>query len=209
MRKIILVAFMSLDNVVQGGGAPDEDTSGGFEHGGWLAPYADESLMEALKISYGRPYDLMLGRKTYDIFAAYWPKKAEDPNAERGDIDFATEFNACTKYVATHSPKTMNWKNTEWLGENVVQRISELKKSGDKNLLVVGSPNFSHTLLANDLVDELHLFITPIVLGKGKRLFDESSHARAFKLERSVTSKTGMILLKYSRAGEIQTGSMG
>lgn len=209
MRKIIVVEFMSLDNVIQAPGGFEEDKSDGFEFGGWLAPHADESLGEALQFTYGKPFDLLLGRKTYNIFANYWPDKENDPKADPGDIQFSKAFNACTKYVATHSPETLTWKNTEALGANLGESLKKLKASGDKNLLVIGSGNFVHTLLALDLVDELHLYIAPIILGKGKRLFDESSVPKTFKLERSVISKTGMILVNYSKAGGIETGNMG
>jgi dihydrofolate reductase len=206
MRKIIVVEFMSLDGVTQAPGGPGEDTSGSFKYGGWLAPYSDQAFGEALGATYGQPYDLLLGRKTYDIFAAYWPHvKIED----EGTRKFADGFNSCRKYVATHSPDTLNWQNSEALGSDIVQSIQKIKQSSDKNLLVVGSSNFAHTLLANDLVDELHLLIAPIILGKGKRLFDEASRPRALKLSRSVISTTGVLLTQYTRGGEIQTGSVG
>lgn len=210
MRKIIVVEFISLDGVTQAPGGPEEDTSGGFKFGGWLVPYSDPALNDALKFTYGPTYDLLLGRKTYDIFAGYWPKKAEklkgkdNPNDE---LKFAQKFNSCTKYVATHSPESLDWQNSESLGNDIVQKIKMIKSSGDKNLLVVGSSNFVHTLLAHDLVDELHLYIAPIVLGKGKRLFDEGSSPSAFKLTRSEISKTGMMLVNYSRESEVKVGS--
>lgn len=212
MRKIIVVEFMSLDGVVQAPGGPQEDTSGSFKFGGWLVPYSDAALNEALKFTYAPAYDLLLGRRTYDIFAAYWPKEAEklkekdNPNDE---LKFAQKFNSCTKYVATHSPESLNWQNSEPLGLDIVQKLKTIKSSGEKNLLVVGSSHFVHTLLAHDLVDELHLYIAPIILGKGKRLFDEGSLPIAFKLTRSVISKTGMMLVNYSREGEVKTGEFG
>ncbi len=210
MRKIVVVEFISLDGVTQAPGAPGEDTSGGFQFGGWLVPYGDQSLNDALKISYGQPYDLLLGRKTYDIFAAYWPEVAEKNKGkavDQSEIDFANDFNACIKYVATHSPETLKWKNSESLGTDIVQKLEALKKEDGKTLLVVGSSNLAHTLLVHDLVDELHLYIAPIVLGHGKRLFDENSKPRSFKLIRSVISETGMSLMHYKRDGEIRTGS--
>lgn len=210
MRKIIVVEFMSLDGVIQAPGGPEEDTSGSFKYGGWLVPYSDSDLDEALKVTYGQPYDLLLGRKTYDIFAGYWPQFAETHKGEshrEDEVKFAEVFNACTKYVATHSPESLKWKNSESLGKDIVKKVETIKKTDGKNLLVVGSSNLVHTLLANDLVDEMHLYMAPIVLGKGKRLFDENSKPEAFKLTRSKTSKTGMILMNYSREGEIKTGS--
>lgn len=210
MRKIIVVEFISLDGVIQAPGGSEEDTTDGFKYGGWLVPYSDESLNEALKISYGQPYDLLLGRKTYDIFAGYWPKFAETHKGKSDQDDelkFAEEFNACKKYVATHSPESLKWQNSESLGKDIVKKIETIKKTNDKNLLVVGSSNLAHTLLAHDLVDEMHLFTAPIILGKGKRLFDENSKPRAFKLTSSVISKSGMLLMNYERAGEVETGS--
>lgn len=207
MRKIIVVEFISLDGVTQAPGGPDEDTSGSFKFGGWLAPYGDSDFLEALKFTYGEPYDLLLGRKTYDIFAAYWPNQLGKAGAN-DDLKFAEKFNACTKYVATHSTESLKWNNSESLGADVVSKIKAIKEAGNDNLLVVGSSHFVHTLLAHDLVDELHLFITPVILGKGKRLFDENSKPRALKLTRSVISKTGMLLVNYGRDGEIKTGSV-
>lgn len=210
MRKIIIVEFMSLDGVVQAPGGPEEDTSGEFKFGGWLVPYSDLDLNEALKITYGQPYDLLLGRNTYNIFAAYWPQIAEnnsDKSVDESTINFAKDFNNCTKYVATHSPETLKWKNSESLGADIVKKLETIKKTDGKNLLVVGSPNFVHTLLAHNLVDELHLYIAPIVLGRGKKLFDENCKPRSLKLNRSKISNTGMLLLNYTRAGEIKTGT--
>lgn len=212
MRKVVVVEFMSLDGVTQAPGGPEEDTSEGFKFGGWLAPYGDKDLNDALAYTYGKPYDLLLGRKTYDIFAGYWPQFTESNKGKQGqedEVKFAEEFNACTKYVATHSHDSLKWNKSESLGKDIVQRIESIKKSGDKNLLVVGSSNFAHTLLANDLVDEMHFYIAPVVLGKGKRLFDETSRPHAFKLTRSVISKTGMLLVNFEREGDVKTGSVG
>lgn len=208
MRKIIVVEFISLDGVIQAPGGPDEDTSGQFKFGGWLVPYSDQALGEALGITYGQPYDLLLGKRTYDIFAAYWPEiAAKAEGVDEMDRKFATEFNACMKYVATHFPESLKWQNSQPLRAGVIQEVEKLKKSDAKNLLVIGSSKLVHSLLAHDLVDEMHLFIAPIVLGKGKRLFDENSMPLAFKLSRSVISKTGMLLVNYVREGDIKTGS--
>lgn len=205
MGKIIVVEFISLDGVIQAPGGPGEDTSGGFKFGGWLAPFSDETLGEALKITYGQPYDLLLGRQTYNIFAAYWPNvKAKDEMTQK----FQDEFNACTKFVATHSPETLNWKNSESLGTDIVQKIKQIKETSEKNLLVIGSSELAHTLFAHDLVDEMHLMTAPIVLGKGKRLFDENSKPVAYMLNRSSISKKDMIMTIFARDGEIQTGTM-
>ena len=207
MRKIIVIEFVSLDGVIQAPGGPDEDRSGSFQYGGWSMLYGDETTGEALKLTYGEPYDLMLGRRTYDIFASYWPKIAEstDPDMNEKMIKFAKEFDSCTKFVATHRPESLEWKNSKSLGHDLRKSIEEIKSSSDKNILVVGSSELVHTLLKLDLVDELHLHITPIILGKGKRLFDENSKPRALKLSRSAISKSGVLLMNYSRDGEIKT----
>lgn len=207
MRKIIIVEFITLDGVIQAPGGPEEDTSGDFKFGGWLVPFSDESLNEALSLSYGQPYDLLLGRKTYDIFAGYWPKMAERHDIDEGEKKFANDFNACTKYIATHTPESLKWKNTEWLGHNITEKLHQIKTSGEKNLLVIGSGHLAHELFMNDLVDEMHLFMAPIILGHGKRLFDAKSVPTTFKLTRSAISKTGMVLTQYSRVGNVNTGS--
>ncbi len=212
MRKIVAVEFVSLDGVIQAPGGPDEDPSGGFRFGGWLAPLADKIAGEALSLTYGTPYDLLLGRRTYDIFAAYWPKVAarnEADGVSAGDLKFAREFNACFKYVATHHPATLGWEHSRPLGDDVVEGVRRLKKEDGKVLLIVGSSDLLHTLLAHDLVDELHLHIAPVILGKGKRLFDETSAPRSLKLTRSVISSTGVLLMNYERGGEVRTGSFG
>ncbi|WPU64539.1 dihydrofolate reductase family protein [Peredibacter starrii] len=209
MRKVILVEFISIDNVIQAPGGPDEDTSDGFKFGGWLAPFFDQALGEALEISYGQPYDLLLGKKTYDIFAGYWPKvAAQTEGISETDRKFALEFDACTKYVATHNTDSLKWKNSKSLGLSVTQEVDKLRKEDGKNLLVIGSSKLAHTLLAHDLVDEMHLMIAPIILGKGKRLFDENSRPTSFKLNRSAVSTTGMLLMHYLRDGEVKTGSV-
>lgn len=212
MRKIIVVEFVSLDGVIQAPGGPEEDKSGSFKFGGWLAPYSDQTLNEGLKVTYGRPYDIMLGRKTYDIFASYWPKvllESKGKDVDEMDLNFAKELNACTKYVATHSPETLKWESSESLGTDIVQGVENIKRSSGKDILVIGSSELVHTLLAHDLVDELHLMIAPIILGKGKRLFDENSKARALKLTHSAISAKGLLVMNYAREGEIKTGSLG
>lgn len=205
MRKIIVVEFVSLDGVMQAPGGADEDRSGSFQYGGWSMSYGDAITGEALKHTYGEPYDLMLGRKTYDIFASYWPKIALKSKDEQGEaiVKFAEEFNSCTKFVATHFPETLDWENSESLGGDLVNRVKDIQKTSDKNILVVGSSELVHTLLKHDLVDELHLHITPIILGKGKRLFDDNSKPRTLTLSRSAISSTGVLLMNYIRKGEI------
>lgn len=206
MGRIIVVQFVSLDGVIQAPGAPDEDSSGGFRFGGWVAPFTDEKLDEALKFTYEQPYNLLLGRKTYDIFAAYWPRvKSEDEMTRK----FQNEFNACTKFVATHHPETLKWENSVSLGNDIAEAVRALKVTTDKNLLVLGSSELTHKLFAEDLVDELHLFTAPVILGKGKRLFDETSKPVAMMLNRWSISKTDMIFTVFVREGEVQTGTVG
>ena len=212
MRKVIAVEFTTLDGVMQAPGGTSEDTSSDFKFGGWLVPYADDAAGEALSVTYGQPYDLLLGRRTYDIFADYWPKvaaKSEADGVSEGDLKFAREFDACTKYVATHSPSTLKWQHSQALGKDIVESVKKLRAEIGKVLLIVGSSDLLHTLLAHDLVDELHLHITPLILGKGKRLFDENSKPRSMKLIRSVISSTGTLLMNYGRDGEVKTGTFG
>lgn len=212
MRKVIAVEFVSLDGVIQAPGGPDEDPSNSFNFGGWLFPFSDQKSDEALRVTYGQPYDLLLGRFTYDIFAGYWPKIAEMPlgnGVDEGTLKFAQDFNACTKHVATHRPQTLNWKNSQALGPDPVDSVKKLKNGDGKTLLVVGSSNFLHTLLAHDLVDELHLHIAPVILGKGKRLFDDKSAPRTWQLTRSEESTTGVLLMNYQVKGEVKVGSFG
>lgn len=210
MRNIIAVEFLSLDGVIQGPGGPDEDTTNGFKYGGWFFPFSDETVGESLGLTYGQPYDLLLGRFTYNIFAGYWPKVLEDAKTKKideGNLKFAEEFNACTKYVATHSPDTLKWQNTQPLGSDIIQSVEKIKSTDGKNLLVVGSSQLVHQLLAHGLIDELHLHISPVVLGKGKRLFDETSKPGTLKLIRSAISKSGVLVMNYAKAGEVKTGS--
>lgn len=205
MRRIIVVEFISLDGVIQAPGGPDEDKSGEFKFGGWLAPFSDETLGEALNLTYGRPYDLLLGRNTYNIFSAYWPHvKPKDEMTKK----FQDDFNACTKFVATHSPETLSWNNSESLGTDIVQKIKQIREASDRTLLVIGSSELAHILFAHDLVDEMHLMTAPIVLGKGKRLFDENSKPVAYMLNRATISKKDMIMTILVRDGDIQTGTM-
>jgi dihydrofolate reductase len=205
MRKLIVGAFVSLDGVMQAPGGPDEDRSGGFEFGGWVQPWWDETLSAVMSASFDHPFALVLGRKTYDIFAAYWPKVKTEPGSL--DAQVATTFNATTKYVATHSPQTLDWKNSESLGGDVVARLKELKAHNGPELLTQGSGNLIQTLLAADLIDEFRLLIFPLLLGKGKKLFDSGALTGAFKVTRSVVSAKGVVAATYARDGAVRTGS--
>jgi dihydrofolate reductase len=204
MRKIIVGAFSSLDGVIQSPGAPDEDRSGGFAHGGWVAGYFDDAVGAAVGRMFAAPYDLLLGRRTYDIFAAHWPK-ITDPSAP--DFPIAEQFNAIGKYVATHRPDSLGWKNSHGLGPDPIARLRELKSGDGPALLTQGSSELVQALFANDLVDELHLFVFPIVLGKGKRIFREDARPAGFRLESSNMTPNGVVTASYVRAGDVKTGS--
>ena len=195
-----MLSFISLDGVMQAPGGPEEDTSGGFAYGGWTVPYMDEFSGNIMGEQLGVPFDLLLGRKTYDIFAAYWPK--QDPT---GPV--AAPFNKATKYVVSHHQPKLDWENSELIDGDVVAKLKELKSRDGPMLQVHGSGNLIQTLLKNDLVDELWLKIFPVTLGKGKRLFAEGAIPAAFKLMESKTSPNGVIFANYKRAGEVKTGS--
>lgn len=204
MRRLIVGTFLSLDGVMQAPGGPDEDTSSGFEHGGWVAPHWDDAVNQALDTWLSRPYDLLLGRRTYDIFAAYWPRFPED-DPDSGGI--ANTFNRVTKYVATHHPESLDWAHSEALGDDIVARLRELKAGDGPDLLVQGSATLVQQLLANGLVDEFHLMVFPVLLGKGKRLFDDGSLPSALKLTQSQVSSSGVVIATYVPDGEVRTGS--
>jgi dihydrofolate reductase len=198
MRKIVVLSFITLDGVMQAPGGPEEDTSGGFKYGGWSFPYFDEFSGKEMGKQMGGKYDLLLGRKTYDIFASYWPQQKHEP---------AKEFNAATKYVASRSQKQFSWEKTVLLKGDVVEAVKKLKAEDGPELQVHGSGNLIQTLLKNDLIDELWLKIFPITLGPGKRLFAEGTMPAEFKLKYSVVSPLGVIFANYERAGEVKTGS--
>ncbi|MDP9809103.1 dihydrofolate reductase [Rhizobium tibeticum] len=201
MRKIITGAFASLDGVMQAPGGPHEDPIGGFKYGGWAAPYFDEAMGEAVSEMFANPFDLLLGRKTYDIFAAHWPYvAADDP--------IGPLFDRITKYVATRNPNLkLSWQNSQVLGHDVVGVLKALKSSDGPDLLTQGSTDFLQTLFQNDLVDELHISFFPVVLGKGKRLFGDGAFPGALKLVSSKVSGSGVTVNKYVRSGDIVTGS--
>lgn len=202
MRKIKVLSFLSLDGVMQAPGGPDEDTSGGFEYGGWTFPLSDETSGQMMLEQLRGPYDLLLGRKTYEIFAGYWPHHDDNP--------IGKVFNKTKKYVASRTLKALThleWNNSELLKDDIVESIKKLKSEDGPELQVHGSGNFIQTLLKNDLVDELLLKIFPVTLGKGKRLFAEGAMPAAFTLYESKTTPSGVIFANYRRAGEVKTGS--
>ena len=199
MRKLIVLTFISLDGVMQAPGGPEEDTSEGFVHGGWSVGYWDDMLSETMGDQMGHPFDLLLGRKTYDIFASAWPKI--DPNSP---------INSTTKYVITHRPvpaDTQTWKNTIAISKNIPEEIKKLKQQNGNEIQVHGSSEMIQTLLQHDLVDEFWLKIYPCTLGKGKRLFGNGTIPAGFTLKSSKVSPSGVIIANYAREGNIKKGS--
>ncbi len=201
MRKIIAATFVSLDGVMQAPGGPEEDPVDGFKFGGWVAPHFDEALGNVVDGVFSRPFDLLLGRKTYDIFAAHWP------HAPEGD-PIGTLFDRITKFVATRNPDfKFDWQKSESLGSDVVASLKKLKQSDGPDLLIQGSSDLVQTLLKNRLIDEFTLMISPVVLGKGKRLFGDGTAPMGMKLVSSEITPNSVVVLKYLPDGEVKTGS--
>ena len=200
MRKVVAAAFVSLDGVMQAPGGPPEDPTGGFTHGGWTVPYWDEPMGQFMGEMFSGPFNLLLGRKTYEIFAAHWPFVDEgDPIGE--------VFNAVTKYVATSSTAPLTWTNSIALRGDVAAEIARLKQEDGPRLLTQGSSVLLQTLLAHDLIDEFRLLTFPLLLGPGKRMFGPGTKSGALKLATSAVSTTGVIMSVYDRAGAVRTGS--
>jgi dihydrofolate reductase len=201
MRKLIVLSFITLDGVMQAPGGPEEDTTGGFKYGGWIVGYWDDLLGGVLSEQMAKPFDLLLGRKTYEIFAAYWPYvKSDDP--------IAGKFNSAKKYVVSTTLEKLDWSNSTLVKGDIVQEIKRLKQQNGPELQVYGSSNLIQTLLKHDLIDEFRLKIFPITLGTGKRLFGNGTIPAGFKLVDSKTSTTGVIVAIYERAGKVKTGSV-
>lgn len=196
MRTVTSAVFLSLDGVMQAPGGPGEDSSGGFKFGGWLVPYFDDDGGELMGRAMGEDYDLLLGHRTYDIFAGYWPY-AEGPIAEK--------FNAITKYVVASPEAKLDWKGTVRLEGDVADAVEALKQGDGPDLLIQGSSEVVHALLARNLIDRLTLLTFPVVLGRGKRFFDETAAPRAFTLVDSKATKTGVVVSEYRLGGEIRT----
>lgn len=198
MRKLIVLTFVTLDGVMQAPGGPEEDRSGGFKYGGWSMPYFDHVVGQAMGEQMGHPFDLLLGRKTYDIFAGFWPQATD----ATGDA-----INRATKYVVTHRPVNTDWQKTVPIEGDVVSKIKNLKEEEGPELQVHGSSNLIQTLLKNDLVDELWLKIFPVTLGTGKRLFGEGTSPAEFSVVKSEISPGGIIVASYRRSGDVKIGS--
>ena len=197
MRKIIVLSFVTLDGVMQGPGGPTEDTSGNFTYGGWTVPYFDDFLGQIMGEQMSGPSDLLLGRKTFEIFASYWP---HHENEWPG-------INKATKYVVSNTLIKHEWHNSVFLNGDVVAEIKKLKQQDSPEIQVHGSGNLIQTLLAHDLVDEFWLKIFPVTLGMGKRLFDKGTIPAAYTLLESKSSPGGVIIATFKRAGEVKTGS--
>jgi dihydrofolate reductase len=201
MRKLIITTFLSLDGVMQAPGAPDEDRSGGFSHGGWMVPYADEDLGRLVTAWTGQASAFLLGRGTYDIFAAHWPL-VTDPHDT-----IARALNSLPKYVVSTTLKKADWHNTTVIRSDVDEAVRALKRDGTGELQVHGSPGLAQTLIANDLVDEYRLWVHPVVLGNGKRLFGPGAVPSALKLTGTTTTSTGVVVHTYERAGALRYGA--
>ncbi len=198
MRKLVVLSFVTLDGVIQAPGGPDEDPTGGFKYGGWVAGYFDDFLGEVMDGQMRGPFDLLLGRRTYEIFAAHWPY---------ADHPFAARLNSAKKYVVSRTMSKVEWNNSTLITGDVVQAIRTLKKQDGPELHVHGSGNLIQTLLKHDLIDELRLKIFPITLGKGKRLFAEGTIPAGLSLVESKASGQGVIVATYERAGDGKIGS--
>ena len=197
MRKVIVLEHISLDGVIQAPGGPEEDTSGGFAHGGWIAPYSDAILGTVLRRQMNMPFDLLLGRKTFDIWEPFWPQHADEwPGV-----------NTATKYVASNTMTSSEWQPSVFLNGDIAEKVAKIKGQQGPDLHVWGSGNLLQTLIKHDLVDVFWLMVYPITLGDGKRLFADGAIAAAFKVTESIVGSNGVIVVNYERAGAITTGS--
>lgn len=200
MRKLVITQFMTLDGVVQAPGGPTEDRSGRFIHGGWSVTYWDEMMGKLMGDFMTPPFDLLLGHFTYKIFAGHWPKIT-------GDDPLAAKLNSVKKYVVSRKRLKLEWNNSQQVTGNVVNAIKNLKAQDGPEIQVHGSGNLAQTLIKNGLVDEFQIFIFPVTIGKGKRLFAEGTRPEGFKLLESKVSTTGVIIARYAPAGALKTGS--
>ena len=197
MRKIIVLTFLTLDGVMQAPGGPEEDTSNGFKYGGWTHPFFDDFMGEEMAKQMAGTYELLLGRKTFEIFAGYWPEHTEE----------WPQVNKITKYVASNTLKEHAWGHSKFLDGDVAEKIKKLKEEDGPDLQVHGSADLIQTLLKNDLVDELWLKIFPVTLGTGKKLFADGTIPKTFELVESKTSPKGVIIANFKKGGEVKTGT--
>lgn len=203
MRKLIVAEFISLDGVIQAPSGPDEDPSGEFRFGGWQVPYDDEAIGQAVLDLFSQPFELLLGRRTYDIWAPYWPRIGADSPSHL----IAGPFNSVRKHVATHRPDTLDWQNSHGLKGDLANAVCTLKRQDGGYLLTHGSGDMVRQLLAAGLVDELRLMIYPVLLGRGKRLFGDNAQVSAFTLAYSTSTPSGVLITRYVRSGEVRTGT--
>jgi dihydrofolate reductase len=195
MRKVIVLEHISLDGVIQAPGGPDEDTSGGFAHGGWIAPYSDEILGTVLRRQMNLPFDLLLGRKTFDIWAPYWPQHA----------DAWPGVNAATKYIASNTMTSSEWQPSVFLNGDIGKKVGEIKQQQGPDLNIWGSSNLIQTLIKHDLVDTFWLMIYPITLGVGKRLFAGGTIPMTFKVTENIVTPNGVIVVNYERTSVLNS----
>ena len=213
MRSLVVSTFMTLDGVMQAPGGPEEDPTGGFQHGGWSVSYWDQDMGEVMTESFSKPFELLLGRKTYEIFAAHWPHVSDEERDERGgtpsDVDdpAANVLNSARKYVASTTLGNVEWNNSVLLEGDVAQAVAELKAQDGPELMVQGSSDLIQTLLEHDLVDEFRIWTFPVVVGPGKRLFGQGAAPAGLELVDLKTSSTGVVMAIYRRAGDIRYGS--
>lgn len=199
MRPLVVNTFVTLDGVMQAPGGPEEDPTGDFTHGGWSAGYWDEAMGARMGELMGAPFDLLLGRKTYEIFAAHWPHVPDQPGAE--------ELNSARKYVASRTLDNVEWNNSTLLEGDVAEAVAKIKQEEGPEIQVHGSSDLIQTLLEHDLIDEFRLMIFPVVLGTGKRIFGDGAPPAGLELTDSATSSTGVVMATYKRAGDIRYGS--
>jgi dihydrofolate reductase len=199
MRRLVVNTFLTLDGVMQAPGGPEEDPDGGFAYGGWSVNYWDDQMGEVMGEAMSKPFDLVLGRKTYEIFAAHWPHASEESGAK--------PLNDATKFVASRTLRTLDWRNSVLIEGDVSEGIDRLKQQEGPELQVHGSANLIQTLLRHNLIDEFRLWTFPLVVGSGKRLFSEGTIPAGLKLVHTKVSSTGVVMGTYVPAGEIVTGS--
>ncbi|MGH9379804.1 MAG: dihydrofolate reductase family protein [Thermoanaerobaculia bacterium] len=199
MRKIRIIEHISLDGVIQAPGGPDEDKGGDFEHGGWIVPHSDPAAGEAIVAAQGKGFDLLLGRRTYDIWSGYWPKVENNPMAD--------SLNAATKYVATHRPDSLGWGPVEDLGADIVEGVRGVKSKDGPDVIVWGSSTLTPVLLGQGLADEVLLLVYPVLLGRGKRFFSDSADPRELALVSTKAASSGVLMNTYRPVGSLRTGS--
>ncbi|MET9557859.1 dihydrofolate reductase family protein [Streptomyces sp. NPDC006645] len=202
MRKLMVTTFVSLDGVMQAPGGGDEDRDGGFEHGGWSVPHFGPDLIQRMTDLVRRADALLVGRRTYEIFAATWPlAEADDP--------IGSKMNGMRKYVASRTLDTVSWQNSTLLTGDVAEAVARLKQEGDGEIQVHGSGDLLQTLIENDLVDEFHVLVFPVLVGSGKRLFGRGTVPAGLKLVDTARSESGVVISTYARAGKVEYGAMG